>query len=131
MRRPVDDILRRLRASKFRATFQLDDTDARYVAERPADVIRRQAAKIVLERLAPSNHPKDGKQTPWRGHPVFVAQHATATCCRGCLAKWHGIPKGHALSADEQAYVVEVLAAWIASQCRGITAAPKTPTLFD
>jgi hypothetical protein len=33
-----------------------------------------------------------------RGHPVFIAQHATATCCRGCLAKWHDIPAGRALT---------------------------------
>ena len=34
----------------------------------------------------PSRKTTDGK-TPMRGHPVFIAQHATATCCRGCLAQ--------------------------------------------
>ena len=56
---------------------------------------------------------KDGKQTPYRGHPVFVAQHATATCCRSCLERWHGIPKGRELSTDEQAYAVDVICRWI------------------
>ena len=23
---------------------------------------------------------------------VFVAQHATACCCRGCLEKWYRVP---------------------------------------
>ena len=28
-----------------------------------------------------------------KGHPVFIAQHATASCCRGCLWKWYSIEK--------------------------------------
>jgi hypothetical protein len=47
------------------------------------------------------------------GHPVFVAQHATATCCRTCLERWHGISKGRELTADEQAYAVDVICRWI------------------
>lgn len=43
--------------------------------------------------MAPKNIDNDGKQTPMRGHPVFIAQHATATCCRECLKKWHNIKK--------------------------------------
>ncbi|WP_418972302.1 DUF4186 family protein, partial [Alistipes communis] len=42
--------------------------------------------------------------------------HATACCCRGCLAKWHAIPAGRELTAREQRYVVEVLMAWIERQ---------------
>ena len=48
-----------------------------------------------------------------RGHPVFVAQHATATCFRGCLEKWHHIPKGRELTETEQEYVVNVIMEWI------------------
>ena len=55
-----------------------------------------------------------------RGHPVFVAQHATATCCRGCLEKWHGIPKGRALTENEQRYVAGVLMRWIDREMRMI-----------
>ena len=61
----------------------------------------------------PPRPDKDGKQTPYRGHPVFVAQHATATCCRTCLQRWHGIPKGRELTAEEQAYAVDVICRWI------------------
>ena len=60
--------------------------------------------------------PNDGKQTPFRGHPVFIAQHATATCCRGCLAKWHHIPEGQALSPEQQHYVVAVIHHWLVIQ---------------
>ncbi|MEU6081408.1 DUF4186 family protein [Streptomyces sp. NPDC047108] len=44
--------------------------------------------------MAPAEPYKDGRQTPYRGHPVFVAQHATATCCRGCPQRCHHIPQG-------------------------------------
>ena len=47
-----------------------------------------------------------------RGHPVFIAQHATATCCRGCIQKWHRIEKGRALSDDEIKFVVELVMGW-------------------
>ena len=60
------------------------------------------------------------KQTPMKGHPVFIAQHATATCCRGCLKKWHRIEKERALNDDEVEFVVEMVLGWIlekAGQC--------------
>lgn len=74
------------------------------------------AADFVDQRLAPAHIANDGKQTPYRGHPVFVAQHATACCCRSCLQKWHRIPAGRALSAEETAYVLSVLQRWLRQQ---------------
>jgi hypothetical protein len=49
-------------------------------------------------------------------HPIFVAQHATATCCRGCLEKWHSIPKGRPLSSEEKKHVMTVLNRWLRAQ---------------
>jgi hypothetical protein len=59
------------------------------------------------------------RQTPYRGHPVFVAQHATATCCRTCLERWHQIPKGSDLSRAKRAYVVDVICRWIEREMAG------------
>ena len=67
-----------------------------------------------LESSQPA--PNDGKQTPFRGHPVFVAQHATATCCRGCLAKWHEIPHGEELTDEQQAHVIAALERWLRAE---------------
>lgn len=75
--------------------------------------MRAHAAEIIAERLAPAEPRNDGRQTPYRNHPVFVAQHATATCCRSCLETWHGIAKGHQLDRGERTYVVEVIGRWI------------------
>ena len=74
------------------------------------------AREFTDRRLAPEAPRNDGKQTPYRNHPVFIAQHATATCCRGCLEKWHGIPKAHALSAEEKAHVLAALERWLRAQ---------------
>lgn len=99
----------------------LKDADREYIQQKGLDTIREHAAEIIRKRLAPAVIPNDGKQTPMRGephgHPVFLAQHATATCCRGCLEKWHGIPQGRELTAAEQQYIVNVIMRWIQKEC--------------
>ncbi len=105
-----------LRGSDFRSRFRLSADDKRYVAEKGMETIRRHAADFVEKRLSAENPENDGKQTPMNGHPVFIAQHATACCCRGCLEKWHHIPAGKVLNADEQEYIVGVLMYWIETQ---------------
>ena len=112
----LDPLFARLSRSKFRSRFRLGMKERQYCLDKGAPVIEQHAADFVAKRLAPALPANDGKQTPMRGHPVFIAQHATATCCRGCLAKWHAIPAGRELTAREQRYVVEVLMAWIERQ---------------
>ena len=109
----IDSKLSSLARQPFRARFHLRGRDAATVELRGMEVVRRHAGELLAKRLAPAVPYKDGKQTPYRGHPVFVAQHATATCCRSCLERWHGIPKGRELSTDEQAYAVDVICRWI------------------
>ena len=103
----------RLAKSDFRSRFHLSGDDRDYISEKGLAVIASHAADFVAKKLAPENPPKDGKQTPMRGHPVFLAQHATACCCRGCLEKWHNIPSGKVLTAEEQEYIVSVIMDWI------------------
>lgn len=117
--RPLDDLFAALSRSTFRRKFQLNKADAAYLREHGLERVMRHAADFIATRLAPANPKNDGKQTPYRGHPVFVGQHATATCCRGCLAKWHGIPKGKSLDDGEQAHVLAVLRRWLEGQETG------------
>ena len=107
------ELLEALGRSAFRSRFHLSAKDREYIRDKGIDTVRSHAADFVLKRLAPENPDNDGKQTPMRGHPVFLAQHATACCCRGCLEKWHHIPAGKVLTAEEQSYVVDVLMDWI------------------
>lgn len=109
----IDATLSALARQPFRARFHLRGREAATVELRGMDAIRVHAHELLARRVAPATPPKDGKQTPYRGHPVFVAQHATATCCRGCLERWHDIPKGRAMTEDEQAYAVDVICRWI------------------
>ncbi len=112
----MDELFDRLARSNFRSRFALGEKDKAYVREKGMDTIRAHAQDFIGKRLAPAEPKNDGKQTPMRGHPVFIAQHATATCCRECLYKWHHIPKGKPLSAEQQNYVVDVIMEWIRRQ---------------
>ncbi len=116
--RSIDDAEAALAAMPFRARFHLQGKDLAYLRLRGGTVIREHAERFIRDRLAPAQPLNDGRQTPWRGHPVFVAQHATATCCRGCLARVHWIEPGRPLSADEQHYCVELIMRWLARQYR-------------
>ena len=110
------DLFERLAKSTFRSRFHLTQKDRDYIAEKGLATIRRHAADFVAKRLAPAVIPNDGRQTPMRGHPVFLAQHATGCCCRGCFQKWHHIPAGRQLTEKEQQYAVAVLMTWIKRQ---------------
>jgi hypothetical protein len=109
----IDRRLDALARRPFRAKFHLRGRERALVQLRGMSAIRKHAAELLAKRVAPAEPHKDGKQTPYRGHPVFVAQHATATCCRTCLERWHGIQKGQELTAAEQAYAVDVICRWI------------------
>ena len=106
-------MLVRLSRSNFRSRFHLKAQDKQYIRDKGWNTIADHAADFVSKRLAPAVPKNDGKQTPMRGHPVFIAQHATACCCRGCLEKWHKIPSGRALTAAEQEYIVGMLLFWM------------------
>jgi hypothetical protein len=74
------------------------------------------AHDFISCHLAPVQPLNDGQQTPMRGHPLYIAQHATATCCRSCLSKWHGVAAGTPLDVAEVEYVVAVIARWLELQ---------------
>lgn len=99
----------RLKASPFRSSFHLDAKSKEYIRVKGLDTVFSHAGDLVRKRLGPALILNDGRQTPMKGHPVFIAQHATATCCRGCLEKWHGIKKGHELTQEEIDYIVDVI----------------------
>ena len=103
----------KLARSRFRSRFRLSAADRRYIEEKGMETVRRHCADFVRTRLAPAWPANDGRQTPMRGHPVFVAQHACACCCRGCLAKWWKVPIGTEIPPERQSRIVDFLMAWI------------------
>ena len=111
--RDLDELFAALARSTFRAGFKLNSKDMAYLQQKGLSAVLDHAEDFINKRLAPAVIENDGKQTPMRGHPEFVAQHATACCCRGCLQKWHHIPQGRELTLAEQAYIVVVLEKWL------------------
>lgn len=112
----IDAVLKKLSKSSFRSSFKLKEQDKEYLKLKGHELIRSHANDFIAKRLAPGKILNDGKQTPMRGHPVFIAQHATATCCRSCLYKWHHIDKNKELSSLEQKYIVDVIMEWLKRQ---------------
>ena len=105
-----------LKKSKFRSRFKLTLKERDYIATKGLETIKDHAFQFIIDRVAPDFPKNDGKQTPMRGHPVFIAQHATATCCRKCIQKWHGFEKGRALSDDEVQFIVALIMGWVEEQ---------------
>ena len=111
-----DEIFEKLAKSDFRSRFKLKDKDRLYLEEKGFEKIKEHARDFISKRIAPAVIPNDGKQTPTKGHPVFTAQHATATCCRGCISKCHKFSKGRELSVAEQEYLVNIIMEWLRRQ---------------
>jgi hypothetical protein len=111
--RELDALFTALGRSSFRRKFHLVGRDRDYLARQGLDRVLAHGRQFITERLAPARPVSDGRQTPLAGHPIFVAQHATATCCRNCLRRWHGIARFRALTPAEVAYVLEVLRHWL------------------
>lgn len=109
----IKNIFDKLSKSKFRSSFHLKDKDILYIEDKGIDKIRNHAYDFVTKRLADTSNVTDGKQTPMKGHPVFIAQHATGTCCRSCLEKWHHIRKNKNMTDDDIKYVVDIIMSWI------------------
>ena len=113
MKLKMNEILSRLSNSKFRSSFHLKEKDIEYINKVGLDKIKEHAYSFIKERIAKEVIPNDGKQTPYKGHPVFIAEHATATCCRNCIYKWHKIEKNKELSETEIDYIVNLIIDWI------------------
>lgn len=118
MENNIDILLDNLAKTKFRGSFHLNDKMKLYVNEKGIDKIRKDAYDIINKRLKPAFIPNDGKQTPMKQvHPVFIGEHATGTCCRGCLKRIHHIDNNRELTINEVNYIVDVIMRWIEREC--------------
>lgn len=117
--RDLNELFELLGQSKFRSRFQLSGKEAAYLEKKGIETILEHAHHFISKRLAQANPVNDGRQTPMRNHPVFIAQHATGTCCRKCLEKWHRIPKGKPLTEGQIDHILQVLKRWLTDQIAG------------
>lgn len=130
MHAELDQLFQAFARSPFRARFKLSSADAAYLARKGLPAVLGHASEFIEARLAPAAPANDGKQTPMRGHPVFVAQHATASCCRSCLAKWHGIAAGRSLGEEDKAHILSAIEKWLRAQPSAAAEQPDQPSFL-
>lgn len=109
----INNKLNSLEKSKFRASFHLNKKMIEYIDIKGLELVESHCNDFIDKNLKTYNKEKDGKQTPTKNHPVFVAQHATATCCRGCIEKWYHIPKEKVLQENEIKCIKAMIMEWI------------------
>ncbi len=114
----LEEKLESLSHSKFRSSFHLGKKEKKYIEEKGLEEIEKHTIEFLKKRLAPKEITNDGHQTPKKGHPTFIAQHATATCCRTCLYKWHHIAKNKELTKEEITYIKNIILAWIKKEIK-------------
>ena len=109
----INNKLDELSKSKFRSSFHLRKYMREYIKEKGYKELSQHAYDILNKNIRPAYPKNDGKQTPMKNHPVFIAQHATATCCRGCIEKWYHIPKEKVLQENEIKCIKAMIMEWI------------------
>ena len=114
----IEEKLKLLEKSKFRSSFHLRKYMIKEIEEKGLETIEKHCEDFIEKNLFKANNPKDGHQTPMKGHPVFIGQHATATCCRGCMEKWYKIPKTRDLTDKEKRFVKALIMSWIEKEYR-------------
>jgi len=117
--RNTDEVFKELQHCKFRSSFRLGRKESEYLTRKGLEKVIEEGRAFVKKRLCPARPKNDGKQTPMKNHPFFTAQHATGTCCRGCLSKWHKIPKGIPLNEQQISYILNITGLWLKKQLAG------------
>ena len=108
--------LNQLKKSKFRSSFHLRKYMIDYIDKKGIQVIKKHTRDFIEQRLSMKYPYHDGTQTPTKGHPTFVAMHATATCCRNCLFRIHHIEKGKELTNSQKNYIELLILMWIKNE---------------
>lgn len=116
----IEERLKKLEKSTFRTSFKLKEKDVNYIEKNGLNKVIEHGYGFVEKRLKPSRIDNDGKQTPTKGHPFFISQHATATCCRKCLEKWHNICQNKELSQNEINFIISINITWIRKQIKKV-----------
>lgn len=88
-----DFYLNKLSKSNFRSKFKLKQKDFDYIHDKGLFKIKQHAYDFITKRLSPELVVNDGKQTPMRGHPVFIAQHATELVVEVAFSNGTKFPK--------------------------------------
>jgi hypothetical protein len=93
---------------------EIDPNALTKVLQKGRNKTKEHVIHVLNSRIGNYNQAFDGRQTPKGGTElVNYAQHATATCCRGCLEIWHNIPKNIKLTNQNITYCSELIMLFI------------------
>jgi hypothetical protein len=79
-------------------TQPLDETSKGLLLGMTRGDLRAFVREELAKGIAPPRPWGDGRRVPvegpkLEGHPLFYAQHATASCCKKCAYYWWGLPR--------------------------------------
>jgi hypothetical protein len=112
----VDHTFTELRHEMIRHHFwhlEFDERARNHALRKGRSALSLAASRRIEMSVGAENPSNDGRQTPFDGNVLYYAQHATASCCRTCIAYWHDIPKGRALTPDERQYLTGLVVRYI------------------
>ena len=85
-------LLNKHQCSSFRGSFHLSESDKEYAQLRGLAILESHAYDMIQHRI---KDPLRTIRTPYKGHPIFTAQHATATCLQKLHVPLAWNPKRH------------------------------------
>ena len=112
----INSIKEKLAKDKSRSVFTLGQAEVEYIQSRGIDILRLHATDFIQKRIAPAEPKNDGHQTPTKGHPVFIAQHACGCNDRDAVETFFSLKKGKQLTEKQVHLIVDVLISWMNDQ---------------
>ena len=112
----IEEVFSKLNKTGRINDFSLGASEIEYVTSRGIDILRLHATDFIQKRIAPAEPKNDGHQTPAKGHPVFLAQHACGCNDRDSVEKFFGFNKGVLLKDKEVNLIVDVIVSWLEDQ---------------
>ena len=108
-KKKIEEVFSKLNKTGRISNFSLGDAEIEYVSSRGIEILRLHATDFIQKRIAPKEPKNDGHQTPAKGHPVFLAQHACGCNDRDSVEQFFGFKKGSLLKEKEVNLIVDVI----------------------
>ena len=79
------------------------------------DEMRSKVIKILSNKINKKRSEifRDSTQTPKGKDIIYLAQHATGTCCRRCIEEWYGINKEEIMNEEQINFLTEIIMTYI------------------
>lgn len=88
---------------------KIDQRAVNYALRKGKIELFETAEHIIRKNIAKPADVYGNLATSIEGNAIHYAQHATATCCRKCIEKWHGIPLDQTLTEDQIVYFTKLV----------------------